>query len=159
MTSQVSRNRQNGKKYEGELVKLLRENDVPARLGRSNEEGDVILPELNVIIEAKSTNDDIFSILKNEKRKDQFRRLHLSPAQIFYAVRFKGEGLNGWRFYSIPEKPIILRKNEGYSLKEFLFIVSEKKNDLREDNHFIDNLLIKTPKSSEIVSIELVRRK
>lgn len=116
----ISRNRANGKKYEGELVKALRERGVYARLGRSNEEADVILPDLNVLIEAKSTSRPNFRMSMNQKTKDQFQRLLLVPARVFYAVRYKGKGLNGWRFHPLPDSVQVLYRDEGLTLDEFL---------------------------------------
>ena len=73
VTKRVRNNRKNGKRYEGELVKTLKEMGISSRLGRSNEEGDVILPEHNLVIEVKSTNlRDRYPISKSP---DQFFRL------------------------------------------------------------------------------------
>ena len=119
----ISRNRANGKKYEGELVKVFRARGIYARLGRSNEEADVIIPELDILLECKSTSRKNFSISLNRKTKDQFRRLHGLRSTVFYAVRYKGDGLAGWRFHSLPDSPCVLRRTEGWSLEEFIFLL------------------------------------
>ena len=118
--TRIRNNRKNGKKYEGELVKILKENMISARLGRSNEEGDIILPEQNIIIEAKSTKQDRY---KMSLAVDQYKRLKLLPQEVWYAVRFKGSGISGWRFYRIPSKIRVLLKSEGFSLDEFVFMM------------------------------------
>ena len=112
----VARNRANGKRYEGELVKLLRSKDINARLGRSNEEGDVILPEHNIVIEAKSTDLDRYRI---SKAMDQFRRLRELDSEVWFAIRYKGNGISGWQFYPIPSKSTTLLRGEGLTLEEF----------------------------------------
>ena len=117
--TKVRNNRKNGKKYEGELVKSLRNMGISARLGRSNEEGDVVLPEHNIVIEAKSTKRDRY---KMSLAVDQYKRLKLLKQEIWYAVRFKGSGISGWRFYPIPSKIRVLLKSEGFSLDEFVFM-------------------------------------
>ena len=154
VTKTVQNNRRNGKKYEGELVRTLRDSGISARLGRSNEEGDVILPDHGIIIEAKSTC--LKDRYRMSKAPDQFLRLmHLSQ-NVWYAVRYKGKGLAGWRFYPIPEKIQVLRKEEGYTLKEFLFILEQKKGHegIHQENHVkihdheqtSEPILIKMPK-------------
>ena len=115
----VARNRANGKRYEGELVKTLRSRNINARLGRSNEEGDVILPELNIVIEAKSTDLDRYRI---SKAMDQFRRLCRLDSEVWYAIRYKGDGISGWQFYPIPVKPTALHRGEGLTLTEFVML-------------------------------------
>ena len=115
----VARNRANGKRYEGELVKILRSRGINARRGRSNEEGDVILPELNIVIEAKSTDLDRYRI---SKAMDQFRRLCRLDSEVWYAIRYKGDGISGWQFYRIPSKPTMLLRGEGLTLDEFVML-------------------------------------
>ena len=115
----VARNRANGKRYEGELVKVLRSKDINARLGRSNEEGDVILPELNIVIEAKSTDLDRYRI---SKAMDQFRRLRELDSEVWFAIRYKGNGILGWQFYPIPSKSTVLFRGEGLTLNEFVML-------------------------------------
>ena len=115
----VARNRANGKRYEGEPVKSLRFRGISARLGRSNEEGDVILPEFNIVIEAKSTDLDRYRI---SKAMDQFRRLCRLDSEVWYAIRYKGDGISGWQFYPIPVKPTALLRGEGLTLNEFVML-------------------------------------
>lgn len=119
----VTRNRANGKRYEGELVKVLRSKGINARLGRSNEEGDVILPELNIVMEAKSTDLDRYRI---SKAMDQFKRLCKLNSEVWFAIRYKGNGISGWKMYPIPEKPIVLFKGEGLTLDEFVLLKERK---------------------------------
>jgi Holliday junction resolvase len=122
MTS-VSRNRANGKRYEGELVKALRERGMYARLGRSNEEADVILPGPRILIELKSTDRRVswtFGNTNPRKTKAQYHRLKSLNFQVYYAVRFKGTGIGGLRFYSIPQEMRPLRKDDGLTLEEFI---------------------------------------
>ena len=121
----VARNRANGKRYEGELVKTLRSRNINARLGRSNEEGDVILPELNIVIEAKSTDLDRYRI---SKAMDQFRRLCKLDSEVWYAIRYKGDGISGWQFYPIPINSTVLLRGEGLTLEEFV-LLKEKEAD------------------------------
>ena len=122
--TRVKFNRKNGKKYEGELVKILREKGYGARLGRSNEEGDIVITELNMVVEAKSTNlKDRYRISKSP---DQFHRLTQLPQNVWYAIRFKGDGVSGWRFYPIPDRIRILFRSEGYSLDEFVLMQQPK---------------------------------
>ena len=117
--TRIRNNRKNGKKYEGELVRILKEMGISARLGRSNEEGDVILSEFNCIIECKSTNlKDRYRISKSP---EQFLRLKNLRQEVWYAVRYKGDGISGWRFYPIPSKIQILFKIEGMGIREFGF--------------------------------------
>ena len=129
--TKVCNNRKNGKKYEGELVKALRRMNLFARLGRSNEEGDIILSENNLIIECKSTIlKDRFRISKNPEQFWRLRDIQFRGTEVWYAVRFKGEGISGWRFYRIPERICILFKDEGFTLSEFLFLIREAQNAL-----------------------------
>ncbi|MHB1440008.1 MAG: hypothetical protein ACYCSO_05100 [Cuniculiplasma sp.] len=123
MISEIKRNRINGKKYEGEAVKILKESGLGVRLGRSNEEGDVILPNHNIIIEVKSTKKNAFSFNLNTQTKDQYYRLTKSMSKVFYWIRFKGEGRNGIRVFHIPNNISILYKEEGLTLNEFLFLL------------------------------------
>ena len=123
-TQQVRNNRKKGKKYEGELVKLLKEKGFGARLGRSNEEGDIILSDLDLIIECKSTHfKDRYRVSKSP---EQFYRLKSLPQEIWYGVRFKGAGVSGWRFYPIPDKIRVLFRSEGYTLEEFIIMKRPK---------------------------------
>lgn len=122
--TRIKNNRKNGKRYEGELVKILRESGYGARLGRSNEEGDIVISELNMVIEVKSTNlKDRYPISKSP---DQFHRLTQLPQNVWYAIRFKGDGVSGWRFYPIPDRIRILFRSEGYSLDEFVLMQQPK---------------------------------
>ncbi len=125
--TRIRNNRKNGKKYEGELVRILKEMGISARLGRSNEEGDVILSEFNCIIECKSTNlKDRYRISKSP---EQFLRLKNLRQEVWYAVRYKGKGpSDGWRFYIIPEKITILYRSEGHSFQEFTFLKQNKES-------------------------------
>lgn len=123
--SSISRNRRNGKHYEGELVRALRERGIYARLGRSNEEGDVILPDCGIILEVKSTSRKNFRLSMNQKTKDQFYRLLQLPARVFYAIRYKGKGLDDWRFYPLQDSIQVLHKNEGLVLDEFVLLFTE----------------------------------
>ncbi len=122
----VARNRANGKRYEGELVKILRSRGISARLGRSNEEADVILADFNVLIEVKSTSRKNFSLNLNKRTKDQHFRLGTIPAKVFYAIRYKGKGVAGWRFYAFPESPQVLYWNEGLSLGEMAVMLGKE---------------------------------
>ena len=115
----ISRNRANGKRYEGELVKLLRGISLDARLGRSNEEGDIILSKFDIIIEAKSTKNAKYNIRKALEQYNRLRKLH---AEVWYAIRYKGRGIAGWRLYPMPPKPIMLHPTEGMTLREFALI-------------------------------------
>ncbi len=129
----ISRNRANGKRYEGELVKTLRSLKIYARLGRSNEEVDVIIPSANIGIELKSTNRNdswTFGCTNPRKTKDQYRRLLLSPMIIYYAIRFKGQGIAGLRLYSIPPEMCSLKKNEGLTLEEFVILVQKNTQEV-----------------------------
>ena len=125
-TRNVKNNRKNGKRYEGELVKVLRQNGISARLGRSNEEGDVILPSYNIVIEAKSTNMDRYRMSKSP---EQFFRLGKLPLIVFFGIRYKGDGLEGWRFYPLPGNIIVLHKDQGLTLREFVLFISGGKFD------------------------------
>jgi Holliday junction resolvase len=84
----VGRNRANGKRYEGELVKAIRARGIYARLGRSNEEADVILPN-GMLTEVKSSSRKNFSLNHDRETKDQFHRLLEVPGRVFYAVRYQ----------------------------------------------------------------------
>ena len=126
----IRRNRQNGKKYEGELVRTLKEMGIAARLGRSNEEGDVILPEINLVLEAKSTH--LKDRYRLSKASDQYFRLKRLKQTVFYAVRFKGEGISGWEFYPIPPNIQVLYRHEGLSLKEFVLKITSETGQNRE---------------------------
>ena len=122
--TKVRNNRKNGKKYEGELVRILKDMGISARLGRSNEEGDVILSKFNCIIECKSTNlKDRYRI---SKAPEQFLRLKSLSQEVWYAIRYKGDGISGWKFYPIPNKIQILYKNEGLSLQELTIYLSSR---------------------------------
>jgi Holliday junction resolvase len=119
----VKNNRKNGKRYEGELVKLLRGVGIAARLGRSNEEGDVILSSHNLIIECKSTSlNDRFRISKNPDQFWRLKAIQYLGTEVWYAIRYKGKGILGWRFFRIPERVCTLYRDEGFSLQEFLLL-------------------------------------
>lgn len=120
------RNHRNGKHYEGELVRALRENGIYARFGRSTEEADVILPDFNVLLEVKSTSRKNFRMSLNQKTKDQFIILLNIPEKVFYAIRYKGNGLADWRFHPLPDSTQALHKNEGLMLEEFMLMFTEK---------------------------------
>ena len=121
----ISRNRANGKRYEGELVKAIRNSGIYARLGRSNEEVDIILPDCNILIECKSTSKKNFTLAHDRGTKDQFFRIRELPGIKFYAVRYKGDGLKGWRFYPIPGSIQVLPRDEGLTLDEFVILVQK----------------------------------
>lgn len=137
--TRIRNNRKNGKKYEGELVKILKENMISARLGRSNEEGDIILPEQNIIIEAKSTKQDRY---KMSLAVDQYKRLTLLPQEVWYAVRFKRKGVNGWEFYPIPCSIQLLYRHEGLTLREFVFKMRARMSQERKTLTSSDKILI-----------------
>lgn len=123
-TQQVRNNRKKGKKYEGELVKILKEKGFGARLGRSNEEGDIILSDLDLIIECKSTSrKGGYRVSKNPA---QYFRLRDLPQEVWFAIRWKGQGISGWRFYPIPDKIRVLFRSEGYTLEEFIIMKRPK---------------------------------
>ena len=152
----IGNNRKNGKKYEGELVKVLKQDGISARLGRSNEEGDVILPDLGIIIEAKSTNMDRY---KMSKSPDQFHRLKKLPQKVYFGVRFKGEGLSGWRFYPIPNGIIVLRKDQGLTLREFVLLISSGKFDHMEHQKEKDDKIPEHDEISHSIPLELPNRR
>ncbi len=132
-TVNIARNRRRGKRAEGELVKLLRESGVFARLGRSNEEGDLILPELNIVIEAKSTTLSSYKISTN---KSQYRRLSRITQEKWYAVRFMGRH-GGWEFFPFPPSIQVLHRGESFSYDEFVrkmrMILGEETEGKRND--------------------------
>ena len=138
----VSRNRANGKRYEGEIVKTLRGRGIYARLGRSNEEGDVVIPDHNIILEVKSTSRMNFSVNLNRKTREQYYRLRRVPATVYYAVRYKGKSIAGWRFHAIPESPQVLYRDEGLSLEELTIILEAVQDapNLHETVHHGDIL-------------------
>ena len=109
----VARNWAKSKRYEGELVKFFRSNDINTRLGRSNLEGEVILPELNIVVEAKSTNLNRYKI---SKAMDQFRDLRELDSLMWFAIRYKRNGISGWQFYPILSKLTVLLRGEGLKL-------------------------------------------
>lgn len=115
-TVNIARNRKRGKRYEGELVKLLRESGIFARLGRSNEEGDLILPELNIVIEAKSTTTSIYRMSMN---RSQYTRLSRISQEKWYAVRFMGKH-GGWEFFPFPPSIQVLHRGESLTYDEFV---------------------------------------
>ena len=153
--TRIRNNRKNGKKYEGELVKILKENMISARLGRSNEEGDIILPEQNIIIEAKSTKQDRY---KMSLAVDQYKRLKLLPQEVWYAVRFKGKGVNGWKFYPIPCSIQILYRHEGLTLREFVLKMISKMSQEHKSMTSSDKILI-SDEGIETIALKPSNRK
>jgi Holliday junction resolvase len=125
--TRMGRNRANGKRYEGEIVKTLRGRGIYARLGRSNEEGDIVIPDLNIILEVKSTSRKNFRMSLNRKTREQYYRLLKVPAQVFYAVRYKGNGLRDWKLHPLPRSVQVLYRDEGLTLDEFLISLEEHK--------------------------------
>lgn len=115
-TSNIARNRRRGKRFEGELVKLLRGSEIFARLGRSNEEGDLILSELNIVIEAKSTTTNIYRMSMN---RSQYIRLSRISQEKWYAVRFMGKH-GGWEFFPFPPSIQVLHRGESLTYDEFV---------------------------------------
>ena len=108
-------------KYGGELVKILKENRFVARLGQDNEAGDVVLPDLNIIIECKTTS------VKGGYRVSKFaidpatyfKLNRYFPRECWFAIKWKGQGISGWRLYLIPAKLRVLYRSEGYTIEEF----------------------------------------
>ena len=128
--AKIKNNRKNGKKYEGELTRVLKEDGLSARLGRSNEEGDVVITDLDIVIEAKSTNNQ--GKYKMSKSPGQFFRLRKIPQKVYFGIRFKGEGLAGWRFFPLPNSIQVLNKDQGLNLREFVLLISGGKSDHSE---------------------------
>ncbi|MHB1507474.1 MAG: hypothetical protein ACYCUZ_05395 [Cuniculiplasma sp.] len=152
----IGNNRKNGKRYEGELIKVLKKNGLSARLGRSNEEGDVILPDFGIIIEAKSTSlKDRYRISKSP---DQYFRLLKLSQEVWFAIRYKGNGLEGWRFHRIPETISALKKNEGYTLREFVFIIGLK-NGSETTQKEKDDEIPELDETSHSIPLELSNRR
>ena len=115
------RRRKYGEKYGGELVKILKENGFVARLGQGSEAGDVVLPDLNIIIECKTTS------VKGGYRVSKFaidpatyfKLNRYFPRECWFAIKWKGQGISGWRLYLIPAKLRVLYRSEGYTIEEF----------------------------------------
>ena len=136
MRTKIGRNRVNGKRYEGEPVKELKQRGIYARLGRSNEEYDITLPELNINIELKSTNRELSwcSTAVNKETVDQYNRLRRVPGNNYYGIRWKGKGIKGLRLYPISdiEKPPVLYRSEGITFEEFVFMLKSKMEQIKE---------------------------
>lgn len=151
--AKIKNNRTNGKKYEGELTRVLKEDGLSARLGRSNEEGDVVITDLDIVIEAKSTNNP--GKYKMSKSPGQFFRLKKIPQKVFFGIRFKGEGLAGWRFFPLPNSIQVLNKDQGLNLREFILLISGGKFDHSEHpkgkNEELQSLGKKVPLVAKIV--------
>ena len=132
MRTKIGRNRANGKAYEGELVKELKQRGIYARLGRSNEEYDITLPELNINIELKSTNRELS--WKRKDAADQYSRLRKVPGNNYYGIRWKGKGIKGLHLYPISdiEKPPVLYRSEGITFEEFVFLSQSKMEQIKQ---------------------------
>jgi Holliday junction resolvase len=114
-------NRKNGEKYGRELAKLLKEKGVVAILSQGNEAGDVVLPDLNIIIECRTTSaKGGYGVSKNNL--SQYFYLRGLPQEVWFAIKWKGQGISGWRLYRIPDKTRVLYRSEGYTIEEFIIM-------------------------------------
>ena len=94
-----------GTQYETERRKMLEESDIVLNLSPS-EPGDLILPELRRIIEVKSVKGKVFKLDHPKQRQQLAKLLKLCESidyDLYYDVRFLGNGMSGWRSFHITE--------------------------------------------------------
>ena len=101
----ISMTRFSGTKYETELKKILGQSHVVLNLSPS-EPGDLIIPELKEIREVKSVKGKVFKLSHPKERQQLMKLLELCKSidyDLYYDVRFLGNGMSGWRSFHITE--------------------------------------------------------
>jgi len=130
------RNRQNGVKAEGDLIKLLKERGVFSLSLSPNIPGDIIIPLKNIVIEVKRVKKSkVFSFSHSNKIK-QYKSLKEyvnNGIKVYYAILFYdniNDGLNidKWRFFDYKDELYKMKFSEGKTFEYFIsLIVSSEK--------------------------------
>jgi len=130
------RNRQNGIKAEGDLVKLLKERGIFSLSLSSNIPGDIIIPLKNIVIEVKRVKKiKTFSFSQPNKIK-QYKSLKEyvnNGLNVYYAILFydninDGLDINKWRFFDYRDKLYKMKLSEGKTFENFINLVIFSKN-------------------------------
>jgi len=130
------RNRQNGIKAEGDLIKLLKERGIFSLSLSPNIPGDIIIPLKNIVIEVKRVKKiKTFSFSQPNKIK-QYKSLKEyvnNGLNVYYAILFYdniNDGLNidKWRFFDYRDEIYKMKLSEGKTFENFINLVIFSKN-------------------------------
>ena len=134
------RNRQNGVKAEGELMKLLEEDGIFSLSLSPNIAGDIILPHFKIIIEVKRVKNSRTFTPNKPNQVKQYEKLKEyvdNGMRVFYSILFYDNNKDGllrekWMFFEY--KPEVraekyrMKSGEGISYGDFISLLSSQKN-------------------------------
>ncbi|MGC8699239.1 MAG: hypothetical protein ACP5RE_03590 [Candidatus Acidifodinimicrobium sp.] len=134
------RNRQNGVKAEGDLMKLLEEDGMFTLSLSPNIAGDIILPHFGVIIEVKRVKNAKTFVPSKPNQVKQYERLKKyvdNGMKVFYSILFYDSSKDDlsrdrWRFFVY--KPDAeagkykMKFDEGISYNDFIVLLFPQKD-------------------------------
>ena len=130
------RNRQNGVKAEGDLIKLLRERGIFSLSLSPNISGDIIIPLKNIVIEVKRVKKSKTFSFSHPNQIEQYKSLKEyvdNGMRVYYAILFydnikDGTDVNKWRFFEYRDESYKMKLFDGKTFGYFvsLIVPSEK---------------------------------
>ena len=130
------RNRQNGVKAEGDLIKLLKERGIFSLSLSPNIPGDIIIPLKNIVIEVKRVKKSKTFSFSHPNKIKQYKSLKEyvnNGLNVYYAILFYdniNDGLNidKWRFFDYRDEIYKMKLSEGKTFENFINLVIFSKN-------------------------------
>jgi len=130
------RNRQNGVKAEGDLIKLLKERGIFSLSLSPNIPGDIIIPLKNIVIEVKRVKKIKTFSFSQPNQIDQYNNLKEyvnNGLNVYYAILFydnikDGLNINKWRFFDYRDELYKMKLSEGKTFENFINLVIFSKN-------------------------------
>jgi len=130
------RNRQNGVKAEGDLIKLLKERGIFSLSLSPNIPGDIIIPLKNIVIEVKRVKKIKTFSFSQPNQIEQYKNLKEyvnNGLRVYYAILFYdniNDGLNidKWRFFDYRDEIYKMKLSEGKTFENFINLVIFSKN-------------------------------
>ena len=128
MKTSWGRNRQNGVKAEGDLIKLLRERGIFSLPLSPNISGDIIIPSKNIIIEVKRVKKSKTFSFSHPNQIEQYKSLKEyvdNGMRVYYAILFydnikDGLDVNKWRFFGYKDELYKMKLFDGKTFEYFI---------------------------------------
>jgi hypothetical protein len=125
------RNRQNGVKAEGDLIKLLKERGRFSLPLSPNIPGDIIIPSKNIIIEVKRVKKSKTFSFSHPNQVEQYKSLKEyvdNGMVVYYAILFydninDGLDVHKWRFFEYRDELYKMKFSEGKTFEYFISLI------------------------------------
>jgi|GEM_PF-2006625 len=125
------RNRQNGVKAEGDLIKLLRERGIFSLPLSPNIAGDIIVPLKNIVIEVKRVKKSKTFSFSQPNQIEQYKSLKEyvnNGMRVYYAILFydninDGVDVHKWRFFDYRDELYKMKLFDGKTFGYFISLI------------------------------------